>query len=82
MRRFALFASIVLALAAASPAWAIPRHVHSITTEGGTHEFAGGVSTQAPCVAFLNLHENVHLAVFVAGDNPNAISVEFIDGEC
>jgi hypothetical protein len=56
--------------------------VHSITTPGGTHEFGGGVSTQAPCVAFLNLHENVHLGVFVAGDNPNGISVEFISGTC
>jgi hypothetical protein len=82
MRRFVLWGTLVLALAAPSPAGAIPRHVHSITTAGGTHEFGGGVSNEAPCVAFLNLHENVHLAVFAAGDNPNAISVEFIAGEC
>jgi hypothetical protein len=82
MRRFALLGTLVLALAAASPAGAVPRHVHSITTPGGTHEFGGGVSHHAPCVAFLNLHENVHLGVFMAGDNPNAISVEFIAGSC
>jgi hypothetical protein len=83
MRRFALCGSLVLALAAASPAGAIPRHVHSIGTPGGTHEFGGGVSRNAPCVAFLNLHENVHLAVFGDGNNPNAISVDFsIGGEC
>jgi hypothetical protein len=82
MRRFALCGMLVLALAAASPAGAVPRHVHSITTSGGTHEFGGGVSFHAPCVAFLNLHENVHLAVFASGDNPNPISVEFIDGTC
>jgi hypothetical protein len=52
--------------------------VHSIATPGGTHEFGTGVSLNAPCVAFLNLHENVHLDVFLAGDNPNGISVEFI----
>jgi hypothetical protein len=82
MRRFTFFATIVLALTAAAPASAVPRHVHSITTPGGTHEFGGGVSHNAPCVAFLNLHENVHLAVFAAGDNPNAVSVEFISGVC
>jgi hypothetical protein len=81
MRRFALLlATIALALGAAAPAGAVQRHVHSITTPGGTHEFGGGASLNAPCVAFLNLHENVHLAVFAAGDNPNGISVEFIPG--
>ena len=83
MRRFALCGSLVLALAAVSPAGAqVPRHVHSVTTSGGTHEIGGGVSFQAPCTAVLNLHENVHLAVFASGTNPNAISVEFISGTC
>jgi hypothetical protein len=82
MRRFAFLATIVLALAVAAPASALDRHVHSITTPGGTTEFGAGVSNNAPCVAFLNLHENVHLAVFLAGDNPNAISVQFISGVC
>jgi hypothetical protein len=83
MRRFALLATIALALGAAAPASAqqpVQRHVHSIATPGGTHEFGAGVSLNAPCVAFLNLHGNVHLAVFVAGDNPNGVSVEFIPG--
>jgi hypothetical protein len=82
MRRFALCGVLVFALAAASPAGAVPRHVHSVTTPGGTQEIGGGVSFEAPCVAFLNLHENVHLAVFASGTNPNAISVEFISGTC
>jgi hypothetical protein len=82
MRRFAFLATIVLALAVAGPASALDRHVHSITTPGGTTEFGAGVSNNAPCVAFLNLHENVHVAVFLAGDNPNAISVRFITGVC
>jgi hypothetical protein len=82
MRRFAFLATIVLALAVAAPANALDRHVHSITTPGGTTEFGAGVSNNAPCVAFLNLHENVHVGVFLAGDNPNAISVRFISGVC
>ena len=83
MRRFALCGILVLALAAVSPAGAqVPRHVHSVTTPGATHEIGGGVSFNAPCVAFLNLHQNVHLAVFASGTNPNAISIEFISGTC
>jgi hypothetical protein len=80
MRRFALCAIIALAMAA--PAGAVPRHIHSITTPGGTTEFGAGVSTNAPCVAFLNLHFNVHVGVFLEGDNPNAISIQGISGTC
>jgi hypothetical protein len=82
MRRFAFLATIVLAFAVAAPASALDRHVHSITTPGGTTEFGAGVSNNAPCVAFLNLHENVHIGVFLDGDNPNAISVRPISGVC
>jgi hypothetical protein len=80
MRGFVYLATLVLALALAGPAGAIPRHIHSITTPAGTHEFGAGVSEQAPCVAFLNLHMNVHLGAF--GPNPNGVSVQFIDGVC
>jgi hypothetical protein len=80
MRRLAFIGTIALALAVATPAAAIPRHVHSITTPAGTTEFGGGVSNSAPCVAFLNLHENVHLGAFEP--NPNTVTVEFIDGVC
>jgi hypothetical protein len=80
MRRFALI--VILALAAAAPAGAVPepvpRHVHSITTPGGTHEFGAGVSHNAPCVAFLNLHMNVHLGAF--GPNPNGVSIQLVPG--
>ena len=80
MRRFVYLATPVLAMAVASPAGAIQRHIHSITTPGGTTELGVGVSEQAPCVAFLNLHTNVHLGAF--GPNPNTVTVEFIDGVC
>jgi hypothetical protein len=78
MRRFAVIGTIALALAAPAGAQVVPRHVHSITTSSGTHEFGAGVSHNAPCVAFLNLHMNVHLGAF--GPNPNGVSVVFIPG--
>lgn len=82
MRRLTLFATtIVLALAAAAPAGAVPRHIHSVTTPAGTTEFGAGVSTNAPCVAFLNLHFNVHLGAFTQG-NPNTVSVQVIGPDC
>ena len=81
MRRSAFLAAIAFALAAAGPAGAVPRHVHSVTTPAGTHEFGAGVSENAPCVAFLNLHMNVHLGAFTQG-NPNSVTVQFIDGVC
>jgi hypothetical protein len=84
MRRVALLlvAAGVLGLSA-SPANAVPRHVHNLTTPSGeTHSIGQGVSLQAPCTAFLNLHNNVHLDVFAAGKNPNPLAVTFIPGEC
>jgi hypothetical protein len=85
MRRFALIGTIALALAVVAPAGAthtsLQRHVHSITSPGGTTDFGGGVSNNAPCVAFLNLHFNVHIGVFVQGDNPNQLGVDFIDNQ-
>jgi hypothetical protein len=84
MRRLVVLGTIALALAVAGPASAIPRHIHSIETPGGTTEFGAGVSQHAPCVAFLNLHMNVHVGVFLAGDNPNGISTstEGVSGSC
>jgi hypothetical protein len=84
MRRVALMLVVagVLGLSA-SPANAIPRHVHNVATPNGeSHSIAKGVSFQAPCTAFLNVHNNVHLGVFAAGKNPNPLTVTFIPGEC
>jgi hypothetical protein len=48
-----------------SPAGAVPRHVHMLTTPNDeTHAIAGGVTFHAPCQAFLNFHEIVHTTVF------------------
>ena len=82
MRRFVYLGTVVLALAMAGPAGAVPRHIHSIITPGGTTEFGAGASTNAPCVAFLNLHFNVHVGVFMAGDNPNGLTVQVIGPDC
>jgi hypothetical protein len=82
MRRFVYLATLVLALAVAAPAGAVPRHIHSVTTPGGTTEFGAGVSMNAPCVAFLNLHFNVHLGAFAESENPNTVSVQVIGPDC
>jgi hypothetical protein len=42
----------------------VPRHFHQLTTPGGTHVIAGGLTANAPCTAFLNFHEIVHETVF------------------
>jgi hypothetical protein len=43
----------------------VPRHVHQLTTPNGTtHAIAGGLTSNAPCTAFLNFHEIVHETVF------------------
>jgi hypothetical protein len=84
MRRLALVLVVagVLGLSA-SPASAVQRHVHNLTTPNGkSHSVAGGVSLQAPCTAFLNFHNNVHIGVFLAGKNPNSLTPTFIAGEC
>ena len=83
MRRLAVLLIAVGVLAwLAAPAQAVQRHIHSLTTPGTTTEIAGGVSEEAPCTAFLNLHENVHLSVFLGGQFPNTVTVEFIEGTC
>ena len=43
----------------------VPRHLHSLTTPSGkTHTIAQGLTTNAPCGAFLNFHGFVHTEVF------------------
>jgi hypothetical protein len=80
-------ASVVLAFVAtlgvlATPAVAVPRHEHHLETPGTTTTIAGGVSHNAPCIAFVTFHESVHLAVLAAEGFPLTVTVTFIDGEC
>jgi hypothetical protein len=83
MRRLIVSAFAIAALLIpAASANAVQRHVHSLHTPNGkSHPIASGVSLHAPCTAFLNFHNNVHLGVFAAGKNPNTITVQFIPGE-
>jgi hypothetical protein len=74
---------VVLALAASALAATVgqanaqvPRHFHSVTTPSGdAHTIAQGLTTNAPCEAFLNFHQIVHTEVFgvvggAEGKNP------------
>jgi hypothetical protein len=43
----------------------VPRHFHSFATPSGkTPTIAQGLTTNAPCQAFLNFHGTVHTEVF------------------
>jgi hypothetical protein len=66
MRRVLIILGLLaLLILPGAPAGAVPRHLHILTTPNGkSHSIARGVTFEAPCVAFLNLHENVHEAVF------------------
>ena len=83
MRQFLVFLMVVATFAlVAAPASAVTRHVHLLTTPGGTHAIAGGVSNHAPCTAFLNFHEGVHVGVFLGGQFPHTVTPQFISGTC
>jgi hypothetical protein len=67
MRRLIVLSLAASALAAtAGQANAqVPRHFHSFATPSGeTHTIARGLTTNAPCRAFLNFHGIVHTEVF------------------
>jgi hypothetical protein len=83
MRRVALILAIVGALGIfASPANAVERHEHDLETPGTTTTIAGGLSHNAPCTAFLNFHEGVHLDVLLGETFPHTVTPTFIGGEC
>jgi hypothetical protein len=61
----------------------LERHFHSLGTPNGkTHVIAGGLTQNAPCGAFRNFHGNVHLAVFVSGNNPLDVTPTFTGVFC
>ena len=84
MRRIVVVLAAVTGLAVMpASASAVPGHLHCLTTPGGTHSIARGVSLHAPHEPALhNLHENVHLGVFAAGDNPNTLTATSPTGSC
>ena len=79
MRRLVVLSLVASALAAMvgqANAQQVPRHFHSFATPSGeTHTIAQGLTTEAPCEAFLNFHGIVHTEVFglvggAEGKNP------------
>jgi hypothetical protein len=78
MRRLAVLSLVATALAATvgQASAQVPRHFHSFATPSGeTHTIAQGLTTDAPCQAFLNFHGIVHTEVFgvvggTEGKNP------------
>ena len=86
MRRFSLVAAmsaLLLALSAA-PALAAPLHLHCLEAASGNVVSIGrGVTTHAPHdPAFHNLHGNVHVGVFMLGNNPLDFTATAPTGPC
>jgi|SRR5919109_2380331 hypothetical protein len=78
MRRLVGVVGAAAALAVgATPAYGqgLPRHTHPLTTPSGdAHLIARGVSSHAPCTAFVQFHFNVHRGVFgVSEAGPNNV---------
>ncbi len=77
MRR--TLAALTLALAwtvsTATPAFAVTRHLHCLTTPGGTHAIAGGLTANAPQGAFDNFHFNVHQGAFVNNSPSSPVTI-------
>jgi hypothetical protein len=88
MRRFCVALLVGSAfMLAATPAMAqappLERHFHTLETPNGkTHVIAGGLTQNAPCGAFRNFHGNVHLGVFVLGNNPLDVTPQFTGVFC
>jgi hypothetical protein len=78
MRKLLVASAVIGALGAVSPAHAqdpVPRHFHLLTTPSGeTHTIAKGLTTNAPCGAFLNFHGFVHTEVFGAVGGPEGMN--------
>jgi hypothetical protein len=83
MRKLAITVAALGGLAVIpAPASAVPLHLHCLTTPGGTHAIAGGVTANAPHnTAFHNFHNNVHTGAF-AGQNPNTVTATAPTGSC
>jgi hypothetical protein len=87
-RRVAVGAGVVAVLALssaggqASAQAPVPRHLHCLTNEAGTHAIAAGLTQNAPQHAFENFHFNVHLDVFANGPNPHTVVPVAPTGPC
>lgn len=86
MRRVPLVAACVALLLAftAGPTLAVPLHLHCLESASGkVHSIGRGVTAHAPHdTAFHNLHFNVHVAVFINGNNPLDFTAVGPTGTC
>ena len=86
MRRVSLVAAMAALLLAltAGPALAVGSHLHCLEAASGNVVSIGrGVTTYAPHdPAFHNLHGNVHVGVFISGNNPLDFTTTAPTGPC
>jgi hypothetical protein len=74
-----LAAAATIAAVSATPAVAVPTHLHCMTNaSGNTHSIARGITLQAPHDTLHNFHENVHTGAF-AGTNPQIITADLTE---
>lgn len=85
MRAFiaALILALASALVGATPALAdVPVHLHCLTTPGGTHSIARGLTANAPHNAFTGFHFQVHLGALANPNNPVSVAATSPTGSC
>ena len=83
----ALIVALILALSSilvgATPALAdVPVHLHCLTTPGGTHSIAGGLTANGPHDAFTRFHFQVHLGALANLNNPVTVAAIPPTGSC
>lgn len=76
--------ALLLLVATAVPALAAPLHLHCLeNASGGVVSIGRGVTAQAPhASAFDNLHNNLHVSLFIEGDHPLDLAVVGSAGSC
>ncbi|HKY50475.1 MAG TPA: hypothetical protein VJP45_04395 [Candidatus Limnocylindria bacterium] len=81
----ALVAATALALASlvagTTPALAVDRHLHCLTTPGGTTTIAAGLTANGPQAAFDQFHFQVHFGALANPNNPVTVAGIFT-GSC
>ncbi len=86
MRSVIIAAALALAwsIGVASPAYAVPAHLHCLATPGTTTAIAGGVTANAPHETLERFHSNVHLGAFAnnSPSSPVTISATSPTGSC
>ncbi len=84
MRAFivALILALASTLVGGTPALANHTHLHCLTTPGGTHAIAGGLTANGPHDAFSRFHLQVHLGALTNPNNPVTVAATGPTGSC